>query len=94
MKLVSNSTVLVPTAILGLPMLDAVAVPGMRDLMLRAGQEALDTASALGHPILPIFGLTADEVSHPDRGGRNPARQALRGLRATALDDDRAARLD
>ncbi len=65
MKLVSNATVLVPTAILGLPMLDAVAVPGMRELMVRAGQEALDTAQALGHPILPIFGLTPDEVADP-----------------------------
>jgi 2-dehydropantoate 2-reductase len=65
MKLVSNATVLVPTALLGLPMLDALAVPGMRELMLRSGQEALDVGAALGHPILPIFGLTADAVAHP-----------------------------
>lgn len=66
MKLVSNSTVLVTTAILGAPMLDAIAVEGMRELMTRAGQEALDVGLALGHPILPIFGLTAEEVSRPD----------------------------
>lgn len=66
MKLVSNSTVLVSTAILGLPMLDAISVPGMRDLMVRAGREALDTGIALGYPVLPIFGLTPEDVSRRD----------------------------
>jgi 2-dehydropantoate 2-reductase len=58
MKLVSNSSVLVPTASLGLPMLDAIAAPGMRDVMLEAGREALAVGAALGHRPLPIFGLT------------------------------------
>jgi 2-dehydropantoate 2-reductase len=66
MKLVSNASVLVPTAALGMPMADAITVPGMRDLMTRAGQEALDVGRALGHPVLPIFGLTADDVSTPE----------------------------
>lgn len=66
MKLVSNSSVLVTTAILGLPMLDAIAVDGMRELMVGAGREALATGAALGHPVLPIFGLTPDEVSRRD----------------------------
>lgn len=66
MKLVSNCSVLVPTAMLGLPMLDALSVPGLRELMLRAGQEALDVGRALGHPVLPIFGLTAEDVASPD----------------------------
>ncbi|TXN29370.1 ketopantoate reductase family protein [Lacisediminihabitans profunda] len=66
MKLVSNSTVLVTTAILGAPMLDALAVDGMRELMIRAGQEALATGLALGHPILPIFGLQPSEISRPE----------------------------
>lgn len=66
MKLVSNATVLVPTASLGLPMLDALAVPGMRGLMVRAGREALAVGGALGFPILPIFGLTPEDVASPD----------------------------
>jgi hypothetical protein len=65
MKLVSNATTLVPTATLGISMVDAANVPQMRDLMLRAGQEALDATLALGNPILPIFGLGADEVARP-----------------------------
>lgn len=67
MKLVSNASVLVTTASLGLPMLDAIAVPGMRELMIRAGQEALDVGRALGHPVLPIFGLTADDLTVPEQ---------------------------
>jgi 2-dehydropantoate 2-reductase len=66
MKLVSNSTTLVTTAILGLPMLEAVAQPGMRELMVRSGQEALDAGRAQGYSVLPIFGLTADAVADYD----------------------------
>lgn len=66
MKLVSNSTVLVTTAMTGLPMLDALSLPGLRPLMVRAGQEALDVGRALGHPVLPIFGLSAADIERPD----------------------------
>ena len=66
MKLVSNASVLVPTAALGMPMADALVVPGMRELMTRAGQEALDVGRALGHPILPIFGLRPEDVATPE----------------------------
>lgn len=66
MKIVSNATVLVPTASLGLPMLDALATPGMREVMVHAGQEALDVGNALGHPILPIFGLSPSDVARPE----------------------------
>jgi 2-dehydropantoate 2-reductase len=66
MKLVSNCTTLVTTALLGLPMRAALAQPGMRELMVRCGQEALDTGAALGHEILPIFGLRAEQVARPE----------------------------
>lgn len=66
MKLVSNCTLLVTSAILGLPMLDALHTPGYRDVMVAAGDEALAVGVALGHPVLPIFGLTADEIADPD----------------------------
>src|SRR5690606_9495662 len=62
MKLISNSTLLVTSAALGLPMLDALHQPGMREIMLKAGQEALAVGRAIGHPVLPIFGLTPHEV--------------------------------
>jgi 2-dehydropantoate 2-reductase len=66
MKLVSNATTLVTTAILGMSMIDAQALPEMRELMLRSGQEALDATVALGNPILPIFGLGPDDVARPE----------------------------
>jgi 2-dehydropantoate 2-reductase len=66
MKLVSNATTLVTTAILGMSMADAAAVPEMRELMLRSGQEALDATVGLGNPILPIFGLTPEDVARPE----------------------------
>jgi 2-dehydropantoate 2-reductase len=67
MKLVSNSTTLTSTALLGLPLHEAVSLPGMRDVMIRSGQEALDVGTALGHPTLPIFGLSRDEAARSNR---------------------------
>ncbi len=67
MKLVSNATTLVSTALLGLSIHEAAKLPAMRDLMLRSGQEALDTGAALGHPALPIFGLKPDDVRQSNR---------------------------
>ncbi|MEZ3160421.1 2-dehydropantoate 2-reductase [Microbacterium sp. BWT-B31] len=65
MKLVSNCTLLVTSAILGLPMLEALHTPGFRDVMVAAGNEALAVGQALGHGILPIFGLEPHEVDNP-----------------------------
>ena len=67
MKLVSNATLLVTSAILGLPMLDALSLPGYRDVMVAAGTEALAVGGALGHQVLPIFGLTEDEIADRSR---------------------------
>lgn len=63
MKLVANAAELVPSAILNLPLAEAVEVPGMREFMDRNGAEAIETAIALGNRPVPIFGLT--EVSLP-----------------------------
>ena len=67
MKIVSNSTTLVSTAILGLSIHDAAEIQEMRTLMLRAGQEALDIGAMLGHPVLPIFGLKPDDIRQTNR---------------------------
>src|SRR5262249_15739538 len=66
MKLVSNATTLVTSAVLGLSISDASAIPEMRDVMLRSGQEALDAAIGSGNAILPIFGLGPEDVARPD----------------------------
>jgi len=67
MKLVSNATLLVTSAILGLPMLDALHTPGFRDIMVAAGNEALAVGIAVGHQVLPIFGLTPEEIVDRER---------------------------
>ncbi len=68
MKLVANACELVPSAILDLPLAEAIAVPGMHAFMLACGQEALDTALAQGQRIVPIFGSDgADEVLTRER---------------------------
>jgi 2-dehydropantoate 2-reductase len=66
MKIISNSTVLVPTAIAGLSMAEAIDHPGLRELMVRAGGEARDVGAAAGYALLPIFGLSADDVAKPE----------------------------
>lgn len=66
MKLVSNATTLVTTAILGLPMVEAEAIPEMREFMLGSGREALAAGAAEGYATLPIFGLQPDDVASGD----------------------------
>ena len=62
MKLVVNAAELVSSAIVDMPMMEAVRLPGMRDFMVAAGREALRTAHDLGHRTVPILGLE-DEAS-------------------------------
>jgi 2-dehydropantoate 2-reductase len=66
MKLVSNATTLVTTAILGEPMLASLKHEAMRDLMIASGREALAAGLAQGYEIQPIFGLTADDLTDRD----------------------------
>lgn len=66
MKLVVNAAELVPSAILGLPLADAEALPGMRDFMLQAGREAIGAAVQAGHRVRPIFGMEDADIDHPD----------------------------
>ncbi|HEY6574581.1 MAG TPA: ketopantoate reductase C-terminal domain-containing protein, partial [Mycobacterium sp.] len=42
-------------------------LPGMRDFMLRAGREAMQTAVDTGNRVRPILGLGDADVVHPDR---------------------------
>jgi 2-dehydropantoate 2-reductase len=62
MKLVVNTMCLGPFALLGLRLSEAAELPGMRELVLRVGAEALELGQNLGHPIVPIFGLTPEDV--------------------------------
>jgi 2-dehydropantoate 2-reductase len=66
MKLVVNAAEFMPSSILGLPLADAVAIPGIRDVMAAAGREAVHTAMAAGNTLVPIFGHERIESNDPD----------------------------
>ena len=66
MKLVANAAEFLPSSIVGLPLAEAVALPGILDVMRAAGREAMRTGMALGHQLVPIFGDERVEVNDPD----------------------------
>jgi len=67
MKLVSNAMTLATTALVGLPIDEAVELPGMRELMLKAGAEALSAGEARGHAIKPIYGLKPEDMENTNQ---------------------------
>lgn len=66
MKLISNSTTLATSAILGLPIIEAAKLEEMRALMVRSGEEAVRAGHAQSFPVLPIFGLEAKQMRRDD----------------------------
>lgn len=67
MKLVANAAEMVPSAILGVPLVEALHVEGMREVMDAAGTEALDAALARGCKIVPMFGQEGIDELPPER---------------------------
>lgn len=65
MKLIVNS--MLPGSMLGLNNSEAIKIPGMRDFMLRLGEEALRAGQMQGHTIEPIFGLSREDVQNTNR---------------------------
>lgn len=63
MKLIANAGELVPSAILGLPLADAAALPGVREFMDTCCREAAAATVASGSRLRPVFGLTDDQVT-------------------------------
>src|ERR1041384_8016460 len=61
MKLVVNSMTLGTIAMTG-GELSERQPEGMQELMMRLGSEALQGGEALGHPVVPIFGLAPAEI--------------------------------
>ena len=66
MKLVANAAEFLPSSILNLPLAEAVELPGIYDLMKATGREAVRTAIALGHKLVPIFGEERIDANDPD----------------------------
>ncbi len=66
MKLVVNASEFLPSSILNLPLAEAVKLPKIRDVMMASGREAVRTALALGHELVPILGEKRVEANDPD----------------------------
>lgn len=62
MKLVVNTMSLGPLAMMGVKVSEGAALPGMREILMRIGTEALEAGQSLGHPIEPIFGLAPEDL--------------------------------
>lgn len=62
MKLVMNAMTLAPSAMVGMGVSEFPALPDMRELMLKAGAEALAAGAAQGHKPVPIVGLKQSEI--------------------------------
>ena len=67
MKLVANAAEMLPSAILGVPLVEALHVDGMRAVMDAAGTEALDVALAAGNEIVPMFGQEGIDDNPPEK---------------------------
>lgn len=62
MKLIVNTIGLAPFAIVGLKTSEAPKLPGMRELIVKIGTEALEVGQKLGYSPEPIFGLKPEEI--------------------------------
>jgi len=62
-KLIANIMTQAPFGLFGLRNYEAMALPGMHEISVRLGREALAVGTALGYRIEPVFGLTADQFS-------------------------------
>lgn len=66
-KLVINAMCLGPCAMLGLTVLDAIQLPGMRELIIAIANEAMRTGRDLGYRFQPIFGLMPSDFAKTNR---------------------------
>jgi len=62
-KLIANIMTQAPFGLFGLRNYEAMALPGMHEVSVGLGREALAVGTALGYRIEPVFGLRADEFS-------------------------------
>jgi len=67
MKLIANIPEMLPSALLGVPLLEAAHMPGIRPVMDAMSREAYALALDLGITMLPSLGLTASEMPDSDQ---------------------------
>lgn len=67
MKLIANIPEMLPSALLGMPLLEAASAPGVRPVMDAMSREAYALAIDLGITMLPTLGRTAADVPDSDQ---------------------------
>lgn len=67
MKLLANIPEMLPSGLLGVPLLEAARMPGIRPVMDAMSREAYALAVDLGITMLPTLGKTAAEVPDSDQ---------------------------
>ena len=67
MKLLVNTMSLGPFALLGLPVQAGLSEVGMREIVIKIGQETMLLGEALGFEPEPIMGLTQEEMRQSNR---------------------------
>ncbi|HET7900252.1 MAG TPA: 2-dehydropantoate 2-reductase [Candidatus Nanopelagicales bacterium] len=65
MKLVLNAGELLPSAVLDVSIAECARITGMRQVMIDAGNEALEVARLDGLTIRPIFGMDGERANDP-----------------------------
>jgi 2-dehydropantoate 2-reductase len=76
-KLIANSMTMGPHGLLGLRNGEAVDLPGMAEISVTLGKEAMVVGAALGYGVEPIFGLSADDFAGADDQVLITARKTL-----------------
>ena len=64
MKLIINAMCMGPFASLGSNLYDGFRVPGMKELIMKIGTEALTVGQKRGYKIVPIFGLSKEQINN------------------------------
>jgi 2-dehydropantoate 2-reductase len=64
MKLIVNTMTMGLKAVLGVNNAQVAEMQGVRELFLRSGEEALAAGQMLGYKVVPIFGLSSEQVQN------------------------------
>lgn len=67
MKLIANIPEMLPSALLGIPLLEAATMPGVRPVMDAMSREAYSLAIELGITMRPSLGIAAENVPDSDQ---------------------------
>jgi len=67
MKVVVNCMTMAVKSMMGMTSGEIFVIPGVREMMLRSGSEALAAGQALGYKIEPIIGLNAEDAQGSNR---------------------------